>query len=298
MNAFKPILSTLIVMSIMTPLYAADLVKAKAKPKEAPDRCAKSEPAKGTPEVPGGDIFGFTDATDIGDPCSWGFSSENDIRAGRRDGRYFALNRKSEIGYTVSDRVAVSFGFFDAYTRWRDVNALQDTLAGEGDGVVLDRLSRFGFDGLSFEALYRVLARSPGQPWAVTIGAEPRWSRLDGATGYRAEGVGVELKIFADVALADQWFAAMNFVYELGATKFDIPNATRTESSATTFSAALTKQIYAAEKRPIEAVYLGVEGRVLSSYEGLGLDHNVGDAFFLGPTLALALAGDRMLNIV
>ncbi len=284
----------------LTPALAADLPR-KAPPAPARavyDRCAKVEPPPGTPSVPGGDIFGFTSPTDIGDPCSWALASEHSARAGKRDRDYFALSSKTQLAYTYSDRVAVAFSAFTSYTDWSNVTVAQDALAGEGNGVLVTALDKGAFDGFSSEIALRLLARSRGQPFAITVSAEPRWSRIDALTGWRAEGYGAEFKLFVDVALTERVFAAMNFNYALGTQKFDIPNAAWSDSSATNVSAALTAQIHSAEKQVVEGVFIGVEGRFRSSFQGLGLDHNVGNALFFGPTAAIAFDGGRMLNVV
>ncbi len=306
-SAAKILISTSLVSCLVSslalnfaaPVHAADPPrKMPAKAPAAVDRCAKVKPLSGTPEVPGGDIFGYTSPTDIGDPCSWSFASEHSARAGKRDGSYFALTSKTQVSYTYSDRLAFAISPFTTATRWSNVTAAQDALAGEGDGVIASGYNKFAFDGLSGEVAWRLLARSRGQPFALTISAEPRWSRVDGLTGWRAEGYGTEFKLFMDVALTERLFAAMNFNYALGKQKFDIPNALWANSSSTNVSAALTAQIHAAEKKFVEGVFLGAEGRLLSSYSGLGLNQNVGNAFFLGPTFALAFEGGRMLNLV
>lgn len=56
-------------MIMATPVLAADMA-IKAPRLVAYDRCAKIEPLPGTPAIPGGDIYGMTSPTDIGDPCS------------------------------------------------------------------------------------------------------------------------------------------------------------------------------------------------------------------------------------
>lgn len=285
----------------MASAIAADMPrKAPVKRATIADRCAKVEPPKGTPEVPGGDIFGFSDATDIGDPCSWGLSNELTGFAGKRDGRYLALTNKTEIGYTYSDRVAFAFAMFNTYHRWSNVTAVQDALAGTGAGVALTDWNKLQFDGLSGEILFRPIARSPGQPFALTVSVEPRWSRIDlfNSTGYPAEFYAGEFKLFVDVALTENLFAAMNVIYALATQKYDIPGANWVDASATSVSAALTARIHAAEKAFVEGVFLGAEVRFLSAFTGLFLNQNVGNALFAGPNLAIAFQGGRMLNLV
>jgi hypothetical protein len=287
-------------LGMATQATAADAVvrKAPAKPAEVVDRCAKIEPLPGTPVVPGGSIFGFTDPTDLGDPCIWNFASENTGRSGRRDGSYFGLTSKSEFSYTYSSNIAFAFSAFTAYTRWSNVTVAQDTLASQGDGVFLNRLNRLSFDGLSGEFLVRLVTRGPGQPVAVTAAVEPRWSYVDFVTGFRADGYATEFKLLIDFALTERLFGAVNLNYALGTQKFAIPNARWESGSGTNISAALTAQVYAAEKQAVEGVFVGVEGRYRTVFDGLWLDRFAGDIFNFGPTAAIAFAGDRVLTLV
>jgi hypothetical protein len=287
-------------LGMATQAVADDAVvrKAPAKPAEVVDRCAKIEPLPGTPVVPGGSIFGFTDPTDLGDPCTWNFASENTGRAGKRDGSYFGLASKSEISYTYTSNIAFAFSTFTAYTRWSNVTVAQDMLASQGDGVFLNRLNRLSFDGLSGEFLVRLVTRGPNQPVAVTAAVEPRWSYVDFVTGYRADGYAAEFKLLIDFALTERLFGAINLNYALGTQKFDILNAHWENGSGTNVSAALTAQIYAAEKQIVEGVFVGVEGRYRTLFDGLWLDRFAGDVFNFGPTLAIAFAGDRVLTLV
>jgi hypothetical protein len=298
--AARTIFSALLIAGLTAPVIAADLPrKAPIRPANVGDRCAKVEPPKGTPEVPDGDIFGFTNPTDIGDPCEWYFASENTGLAGKRDGSFLALFSKSEVSYTYSQNLAFAFSAFTAYNKWSNVSVLQDALASAGAGVTVTEWDKLAFDGLSGEVLLRLVARSPGQPFALVVSMEPRWSRIDLAngTGYSAEFYASEFKLFLDVALTQHLFAAMNLVYVAATQKYDIPGANWVEGSGTAVSLALTGRIHAAEKALVEGVFLGVEGHLLSAFTGLALNQNIGNAFYVGPTLAIAFKGGRMLNV-
>jgi hypothetical protein len=299
--AARTIFSALLIAGLTAPAIAADLPrKAPIRPAKVADRCAKVEPPKGTPEVPGGDIFGFSNPTDIGDPCQWYFASENTGLAGKRDGSFFALFTKSEGIYTYSENLAFAFSAFTAYNKWSNVTVLQDALASAGVGVTVTEWDKLQFDGLSGEVMLRLVRRSPGQPFALTVAMEPRWSRIDlgNLTGYPAEFYAGEFKLFLDVALTQHLFAAMNVVYVLATQKYDIAGANWVNGSGTSVSLALTGRIHAAEKAPVEGLFVGVEGRLLSAFTGLFLNQNIGNAFFMGPTLAIAFQGERMLNFV
>jgi hypothetical protein len=282
-----------------TPAGAADanMRAAGARPAAVADRCAETKRPEGTPVVPGGSIFGFSDPTDLGDPCTWSLANENTGREGKRDGSYFALGSKFEASYTYSSNIAFAFSAFTAYNRWSNVTSVQDTLATQGDGVFLDRFNRLSFDGLSGELLVQLLTRAPGQPIAVVASVEPRWSRADAVTGFRADGYAAEFKLLIDFPLAERLFGAVNLNYALGTQKFAIPNALWERASATNISAALTAQVYAAEKQTVEGVFFGVGARYRTLFDGLWLNHFTGDAFNFGPTFAIAFAGARVLTL-
>jgi hypothetical protein len=299
--AARAALSTLLIAWLSAPAIAADVPrKAPLRPAPIADRCAEVTRPKGTPEVPGGDIFGFTNPTDIGTPCSWSFASENTGFAGKRDGSFLALFSKSQVSHTYSDNLAFAFAAFAAYNKWSNVTVFQDALASAGAGVTVTDWDKLQFDGLSGEVLLRLVQRSPGQPLALTVTVEPRWSRIDlfNLTGYPAELYASEFKLFVDVALTEHLSAAMNLIYALATQKFDIPGANWVDGSLTSVSAALTARVHAAEKAFVEGVFVGGEVRFLSAFNGLFLNQNVGNAFFAGPTLALALRGGQMLNVV
>jgi len=299
--AARTIFSALLIAGLSAPAIAADLPrKAPIRPAKVADRCAKVEPPKGTPAVPGGDIFGFSNPTDIGDPCQWSFASEHTGLAGRRDGSFLALFSKSQFTYTYSENLAFALSAFTAYNKWSNVTVLQDVLASAGAGVTVTEWDKLAFDGLSGEVLVRLVTRSPGQPFALTVSTEPRWSRIDlvNLTGYSAEFYASEFKLFLDVALTQRLFAAMNLIYVLGTQRYHIADANWVNGSATSVSGSLTAQIHAAEKALVEGVFLGAEARLLSAFSGLFLNQNLGNAFFVGPTLAIAFQGGRMLNFV
>jgi hypothetical protein len=299
--AAKIIFSVMLIVCLTGLTVAADFPrKAPVKPANVADACAKVEPPKGTPEVPGGDIFGFTNPTDIGDPCQWGIAIENTGLAGKRDGSFFALFTKTQVAYTYSENLAFAFSAFTAYNKWSNVTVLQDALASAGAGVIVTEWDKLQFDGLSGEVLLRLVTRSSGQPFALTVSMEPRWSRIDlgGPTGFPAEFYAGEFKLFLDAALTDRLFAAMNLIYVLATQKYDIAGANWVDNSLTSVSVALTGRVHAAEKALVEGVFLGFEGRLLSLFAGLALNQNIGNAFFMGPTLAIAFQHGRMLNFV
>ncbi len=279
-------------LAVMLP-FAAEAADMAGKRPAPFDRCAAVEAPAGVAKVPGGDLFGFTSGTDIGDPCSWAFGSEHSMRAGRADGSYFALSSKSSVAYTFNDRFALAASLFTSLTNWQNVTVAQNAAPFAVTGV-----NSFQFDGGSFETTFRILKRSAGNPFAVTLSMEPRWSRVDGLTGLRADGYGVEFKLFTDVALSSRLFAAVNLNYALGTARFaDVAGAAWTDSSTTNLSTALTYQLYQGDGA-VEGVYVGGELRYNNSFSGAVLNQHLGYAIYGGPTVAVAFAGGYMLNAV
>ena len=92
---------------------------------------APVEPPKGTPEVPGGDIFGFTNPTDIGDPCEWYLrASIPDSPASGTEA--FSHSSKSGGRLHLLENLAFAFSAFTAYNKWSNVSVLQDALRPQG----------------------------------------------------------------------------------------------------------------------------------------------------------------------
>jgi hypothetical protein len=291
------VLSAALTVSIPITDVVADEFERKNRA-AAVSRCTKVEPAPGTPSVPSGYLFGLTDPTDPGDPCTWELAFESHARYGKRDGRYLGVTTKTEIGYTYSQDVAFAVAVYHTYTRWSDVSLCQESLAGEGDGVSAAKLSRHGSDGLSAELFVRVLSRSPGQPLAATVSIEPRWGRIDNLTGHQATGYGGQFKLLMDAPITNGLYAAVNVSYGLGQQKIAIANAQWSRASFAAASAALSSEVYVAEKRFIERVMVGVEGVGVMPFNGLLLNKYDGYAFFFGPTVGIGFRGDRFLSIV
>jgi hypothetical protein len=291
--------SLALIAGLATAVQAADVDgrKTSAPRPPAADRCAKVEPLPGTPAMPVGYFFGFTDPTDSGDPCTSEFVLDSITHAGKRDGRYLGNTTGAEISYTVMHNVAVAAGIYGTYTPWNDVTVLQDALAVIGDGVAVNRLDMLRFDGLSAELFVRFLERAPRQPVAMTVSVKPRWSSVDNTTGYPARAYGSEFKLLVDVVLTERLFAAANFTYGLAAQKFDIPHAPWLHASIANASAALTAQIHSAEKQVVQSVFLGAEARYRSVFEGLALNRLAGNAFFIGPTLAVGFPNERIISL-
>jgi|SRR5581483_3189716 len=244
-----------------------------AKKAKAP----QPEDSSDVPEVPGDDIFGFTSATDVGNPGDLGFGNENDGRFGKRDGRYFALNTKYELGYTFAKDWWIAGSLFGAYNYSSGVTGIND-------------ISRADFDGVSFELAHRIVTRSASNPFAITLSVEPRWGRIDGGTGLRADAYSAEFKMFIDaVVVKDMLFWAANVTYAPQRSQDPMNRSTWLDSSSTLVSTALTYQIS-------PNLFFGGEVRLLSAFDTLSPDHNIGNALYAGPTFLWKITEQVVFN--
>jgi hypothetical protein len=281
-------LTTLICVSSVASLIgsaagAADAAKGPALSTPGWTLCRKAE-INSAPEtfanVPGGDIFGFTSGTDVGEPGDCGVAFEYSGRAGKADGSYWAGTLKTQFGATIADNFSVALSPFVTHHRIRGVTDLDDA-------------SQTRFDGFSGEASYRFIERSAGNPVAATFSLEPRWARVDGTGGSAVTAYSVEFKLFVDAVLVPgKLFGAVNLNYAPATQKADAdPTGEWVRSSSTNMSGALTYQIN-------DRLFAGTELRYVTAFEGATLDHKVGEALFGGPTMLVKLSDSTALNIV
>jgi hypothetical protein len=233
--------------------------------------------ADSVPQVPNDDVFGFTTPTDIGKAGDTNFANENDGRLGKRGGRYDALDSKLEFSRTLSGDWWIAGSLFSAYNRAQNVPGLID-------------VDNFAFDGLSFEIEHRILSRSINNPFAASISVQPRWGRIDSVSGRLSNSAGAAFKLFVDaVVLPDKLFWAGNLIWAPQSAQ-DPDNRNHWMGSSTTLaSTALTYQIS-------NQLFAGVEGRYMSAYDGAWPTHNLGNAFYLGPTVLWRVTDKISLN--
>ena len=247
---------------IRSRILLAALAAALAGPAQAADPVKEKE----LPQVPGDDIFGFTSATDIGNTGDTGFANENDGRVSKRDGRYFALNQKFEFSRTLTPSWWIAGSFFTAHNYSSNVAGIND-------------INRYQFDGLSMEIAHKLIDRSETNPFAVTLSLEPRWGRIDGASGVVANSYGATFKIFTDaVVIPDQLYWGAN-VQLTSQTAQDpaapgqwIPGSTLLLSTALAWQAT-------------PKLFLGAEVRYFTTFDTATLNHPVRRALYVGPTV-------------
>jgi hypothetical protein len=228
-------------------------------------------------EVPGGDIFGFTSPTDVGELGDRGLGFELTTRAGKRDGRYWSPTLKTQFSYTVADDFAIALSPFVTAHRIREVPDLDDRASTR-------------FDGFSGEVAYRFIPRSETNPVAATFSMEPRIARVDALTGERVRSYGNEFKLFLDtVVVPGKLYAAVNLNYAVGTQQGS--DDAWVEGSGTNVSGALTYQF-------TDRIFAGVEARWLTAFSGAFLDEQTGWGLFAGPTLLVKVTDSAALNLV
>ena len=230
-------------------------------------------------EVPGGDIFGFTSPTDVGNPGDRGIAFELSNRAGKREGSYWSPTLKTQFSFTPAENFAVALSPWVTAHRIRDVPTLENRTSTR-------------FDGFSGEVSYRFIQRTSMNPVAATVSVEPRVARADPLTGERTRAYGAEAKLFMDaVIVPGRLYGAVNMNYAFGTQQGFGADDRWSDSSGTTLSGALTYQF-------TDRLFAGVEGRWLTSFSGIGLNEQMGWGVFAGPTMLAKVTDSAALNLV
>jgi hypothetical protein len=222
-----------------------------------------------TEEVDTQFIFGFTMGADVGELGEKEIEREMQGQFGKRDGSYTALEDQLRAEFTPSDRIRVEFGVPVAFQNISGVTGLDDR-------------HQSASNGMDLELRYRLFDRADAR-FALTVGAEPHWARVDDITGERVANYGSEFSAAADKELIkDRVFGAVNLLYDPEVTQSRLTGMWQHQSMLG-LTAAVTNQI-----RP--GAFLGVEMRYLRDYDGLGANAFAGEALFVGPTFYVSLS--------
>jgi hypothetical protein len=248
-------------------------------PSAAPAEPMPSAPPDEKPFViPGGDMFGFTSPTDVGNPGERGIAFELSSRAGKRAGSYWSPTLKTQFSFTLEDNVALALSPWVTAHRIREVPTLEDRTATR-------------FDGFSGEVSYRFIQRTHANPVAATISIEPRMSRVDALTGEGARSYGSEVKLLVDaVIVPGRFYGAVNINYAFGTQRSVGPDDRWTDNSGTAVSGALTYQF-------TDRLFAGIESRWLTSFSGAALNEQMGWGVFAGPTMLVKVTEGAALNL-
>jgi hypothetical protein len=232
---------------------------------------ARAEAGAKPPELPGGDIFGFTTPSDTGETGDTGATLDSTGSAARRDGAYGALETKLGVGRTIGDDWWIAGDAFGAWHTVRNVSVSP-----------FDN-SELAFNGLALEVEHRVLQRSDTNPFAVSLLISPRWGRVDPDWGSPNQVKSLQLALYADaVAIADRLFWAGNLIWT-PSSQFDAESkSNHVQASTTQITNALTLRI-------TPRFFFGAEAQFLTAFNHMGFwsaQFYQGNAFFLGPTTA------------
>ena len=219
-------------------------------------------------------LFGFTKGSDIDPPPGRHFISDLTGNFVKGSGSYSALSQHFEYAFTPWRNFHVGLGASFARHSISGVEGLEDRRS-------------TAFEGLSFELRQRFLDRATA-PFGLTLTVEPHWARIDEVDGARANKHAVEVTLAADKELIkDRLFGAVNLIYEPEWVNLAVGEKHR--ESTIGASAALMAQV-------VPSVFVGGEVRYLRRYEGVDLASFAGEAWFLGPTLAINVT-DRLMLI-
>ena len=225
---------------------------------------ARAEPpqTKGS-EIDTEHLFGFNIGTDIGAVGDKEIESELDGRFGKRTGSYGALSPMLGFEFIPADNLRLE--------------ASAAAAAHEIAGVAgLDDRRQAAFQGLAFEARYRLLDRARSA-FGLAIKAEPHWGQLDERSGAPVDLYGVDLAILADKELIPKrLIGVVNLLYQPEAIRSRITGAWARDTTAGA-STGLMLHV-----RP--DFFIGAEARYLRAYDSAGFDNFAGHALFLGPT--------------
>ena len=213
-------------------------------------------------------IFGFTSGADVGELGDKEIEHQTIAQFGKRDGSYAAVTDELRFETSPIENFRFEFGPVLSFYDVTGVTGLDDRRQGS-------------FDGLVAEFRYKLLDRRSA-PFALTIGAEPRWSRFDEMSGAPADRYGSEFSLAADTELSKNFFAALNLVYEPEATRLHRTGEWLRNATIGLFAAVAT------QIRP--QMLFGMEARYFRSYDSFGLDSLAGEALFVGPTMYLQLS--------
>jgi hypothetical protein len=215
-------------------------------------------------------LFGFVIGTDIGEVGDKEMEAEVAGNLGKRPGSYTALFPSLEYEFVPIANLRLAPTVLSAY----------HNISGVAD---LDNRHQFAFEGVSFDARYRLLDRSQ---WGLglAVNAEPHVGFVDETSGQWVDSYGADFALALDRELVpDRVVAALNLLYQPETSHLHATEAWSRDATAG-IAAGIMSEV-------APGVLIGAEGRYLRKYEGIGLDNLAGQALFVGPTLYARLNG-------
>lgn len=220
-------------------------------------------------------MFGFLIGADTGDVGEKEVETGYLGRFGKRRGHLRAQSQEVELEYVPWRNFRTSIG---------GSLAQHNSLNPEGSASA----KHSGFQSFFFDARYGLLERERSG-FGLTVAAEPRWARMEDATGAPGREFGLDLTLAGDVELIkNHVVAALNVTFDIDASR---PLATRSwkRESKLGIASALMTRVYG-------SVFVGGEVRYVRAYEGFGLDRLEGHALFAGPALYVQLTEKTWLS--
>ncbi len=236
----------------------------------------------GRDEVDSENLFGFTEGTDTGKKGEQEVILDTTIGIGRRragpgPSGYAAAQTTLSYQYDLTDDLSIEPGLLLDTRRTRNTANAADKLGGT-------------FDGVSLELKYQLHKRTDEAPFGLAVQVEPQWQRVQPDTGLGADIFHLDARLMADVRLIPDrlWFGT-NLTYEPEAGHFRGTRAGDRQSTIA-WSGTLTTRL-------TREIFVGAEVRYARAYDGATLDRFVGQAVFLGPTLAVQVEEKAFLSL-
>ena len=152
----------------------------------------------------------------------------------------------------------------------------------------LDDRRAAALNGLVAEFAYKLLDREHA-PFALTLRAEPHWSRVDDTSGTPVDGFGSDFSLAIDRELSPgRVLGALNLVYA--------PEAMHARTDGTWQRDATLGLLASVTTQIAPGFFLGVEAQYLRRYDAVGLSSFAGEAVFLGPTMFVRVAENLALS--
>jgi hypothetical protein len=223
-------------------------------------------------------LFGFTQGTDIGQPGEKEIGWKSVGAFNKRMGNYKTWEHELEFSYTATENIYLALGILGVSAAVTNVPDLNDRHVN-------------AFSGLLGELRWLIVNRGPSKPVGLTLSVEPEWSRIDDGDGSRVRKYAVETTLAADTELVpDRLYLGANVVYE--------PEVIHSFADNKTEHGSLLILRTALSYRILPWLAVGPEFQHMRAYDmGIGLNHYVGFANFVGPSVYIAFGSKATLTL-
>ncbi|HET7850283.1 MAG TPA: hypothetical protein VFL51_14580 [Pseudolabrys sp.] len=221
-------------------------------------------------------MLAFIVGTDVGEPGEKEFEAGFTGRFGRSTGSYAALNSELTFQYTPAKNLIVEISAASDLHHIDNVPGLQNRNA-------------IAFGGLGVGLTYRFLDRAAGGFGLAAI-AEPHWTRVDDDSGQPVNGYATDLVLALDKDIVpDRLVGVLNLSME--------PEISRSRADGTWSRGNTAAVSGGLLLRLSDKVFGGLEARYLRRYDALDFRDFAGEAFYLGPSVSIALSERAWLTV-